>query len=85
MHDHLYLGLLVMCMVTWLGISQNNRSSFLPDAYLTMTQMMNVNNNNNHLTAVCPGTTRVGRYQKKHSPTHTHAGQRTSLITFLHL
>ena len=31
------------------------------------------------------GTTRVGRYQKKHSPTDTHPGQRTSFITFLHL
>ena len=31
------------------------------------------------------GTTRVGRYQKKHSPTHTHPGQRTSFITFLYL
>ena len=31
------------------------------------------------------GTTRVGRYQKKHSPTHTHPGERTSFITFLHL
>ena len=31
------------------------------------------------------GTTRVGRYQKKHLPTHTHPGQRTSFITFLHL
>ena len=30
-------------------------------------------------------TTRVGRYQKKHSPAHTHPGQRTSFITFLHL
>ena len=29
------------------------------------------------------GTTRVGRYQKKHSPAHTHPGQRTSFITFL--
>jgi len=27
------------------------------------------------------GTTRVGRYQKKHSPAHTHPGQRTSFIT----
>ena len=42
------------------------------------------NNNNNHLTAVCPWTTRVGRYQKKHSPAHAHPGQRTSFITFLH-
>ena len=30
------------------------------------------------------GTTRVGRYQKKHSPTHTHPDQRASFITFLH-
>jgi len=31
------------------------------------------------------GTTRVGRYQKKHSPTHIHPGHRTSFIHFLHL
>jgi len=30
-------------------------------------------------------TTRVGRYQKKHSPAHTHPGQRTVFITFLYL
>ena len=30
------------------------------------------------------GTTRVGRYQKKHSPAHTHPDQCTSFITFLH-
>ena len=30
-------------------------------------------------------TTRVVRYQKKHSPAHTHPGQRTSFITCLHL
>ena len=30
-------------------------------------------------------TTRVGRYQKKHSPTHTHPDHRTSFIIFLHL
>ena len=28
------------------------------------------------------GTTRVGRYQKKHSPAHTHRGQRTSFSPF---
>ena len=32
-----------------------------------------------------PGTTRVGRYQKKHSPTHTHPDHWTSFINFLHL
>jgi len=31
------------------------------------------------------GTTRVGRYQKKHSPTHTHPDHRTSFINFLYL
>jgi len=36
---------------------------------------------NGHLS----GTTRVGQYQKKHSPAHIHPGQRTSIITFLHL
>ena len=31
------------------------------------------------------GTTRMGQYQKKHSPTHTHPDHRTSFINFLHL
>ena len=31
------------------------------------------------------GTTWVGRYQKKHSPTHTHPDHWTSFINFLHL
>ena len=31
------------------------------------------------------GTTRVGLYQKKHSPTHTHSDHWTSFIIFLHL
>ena len=31
------------------------------------------------------GTTWVGQYQKKHSPTHTHSDHRTSFINFLHL
>ena len=31
------------------------------------------------------GTTRVGRCQKKHSPTHTHPDDRTSFISFLDL
>jgi len=30
-------------------------------------------------------TTRVGQFQKKHSPTHTHPDHRTSFINFLHL
>ena len=31
------------------------------------------------------GTTQVGRYEKKHSPTHTHPDHQTSFINFLHL
>jgi len=31
------------------------------------------------------GTTRVGRYLKKHSPTHTHPDHQTSFINFFHL
>jgi len=31
------------------------------------------------------GTARVGQYQKKHSPTHTHPDHQTSFINFLHL
>ena len=31
------------------------------------------------------GTTRVGRYQKTHSLTHTHPDHRTSFVNFLHL
>ena len=31
------------------------------------------------------GTTLVGRYQKKHSPTYTHPDHQTSFIIFLHL
>ena len=34
---------------------------------------------------LCSGTTRVGRYQKEHSPTHTHPDHRASFIIFLHL
>ena len=41
----------------------------------------------NHFTAlwILSRTTRVSRYQKKHSPTHTYRGHQSSLIGFLHL
>ena len=39
----------------------------------------------NGCVCVWSGTTRVGWYQKKHSPTHTHPDHRTSFINFLHL
>ena len=31
------------------------------------------------------GTTQLGQYQKKHSPTHTHPDHQTSFINFIHL
>ena len=34
---------------------------------------------------ILSGTTRVSRYQKKHSPTHTYRGHQSSLVCFLHL
>jgi len=34
---------------------------------------------------ILSGTTRASRYQKKHSPTHTHRGHQSSLICFVHL
>ena len=37
------------------------------------------------LTKYKTNNNQVGRFQKKHSPAHTHPGQRTSFITFLHL
>ena len=39
----------------------------------------------NHLTALWSRTNRVGRYQKKHSPTYTHPDHQTSFLKFLHL
>jgi len=40
-----------------------------------------------HLTPlwILSGITRVSRYQKKHSPTHTYYGRQSSLICFLRL
>jgi len=34
---------------------------------------------------ILAGTTRVSRYQKKHSPIHTYRGHQSSLICFVHL
>jgi len=45
-------------------------------AVLTHTQLFN---------GLLSRTTRVGRYQKKHSPTHTNPDHQTSFINILHL
>jgi len=39
----------------------------------------------NHLNDPLSGTIRVGQYQKKHSPTHTHPDHQTSFINIPHL
>ena len=45
------------------------------------TAHKHTNTQHNHFTAfwILSGTTRVSRYQKKHSPTHTHRGHQSSL------
>ena len=43
------------------------------------------NTTHTHTQGLWSGTTRVGRYQKKNSPTHTHPDYWTSFINFLHL
>ena len=65
-----------------------NAVYLLPFFTLLMLNIrIDINNNKQQqpLNGRLSGTTRVGRYQKKHSPAHTHPGQRTSFITFLHL
>jgi len=45
---------------------------------------MRVTHTHNHFMALwnLSGKTRVSRYQKKHSPTHTHRGHQSSLTAF---
>ena len=47
--------------------------------------ILNTHTHTQPFNGLCSGTTLVGRYQKKHSPTHTHPDHRTSFINFLHL
>ena len=49
------------------------------------TQHTRTHTHTQPLNGLLSGTTQVGRYQKKHSPTHTHPDHRTSFIIFLHL
>ena len=53
-------------------------SSYFTSPLLTTTHTQPFN-------GLWSGTTQVGQYQKKHSPTHTHPGHRTSFINFLYL
>jgi len=53
----------------------------------TSTQLFMHPPKHNRFTALwtLSRTTRVSRYQKKHSPTHTYRGHQSSLICFIHL
>ena len=62
------------CSVAALSLSVICQSQ--TPGYTTHTQPFN---------GIWSGTTQVGRYQKKHSPTHTHPDHRTSFINFLHV
>ena len=54
-------------------------------AVVSIYARLNNESYNDHLTAFDPGQPGLGRYQKKHSPTHTHPDHRASFIIFLHL
>ena len=60
-----------------------------PDIFLTRlsstTHVVLPTSHTQPLNSPLSGTTRVGQYQKKHSPTHTHPNHQTSFINFLHL
>jgi len=45
----------------------------------------NTHTHTQQFNGLLSGTTQVGQYGKKHSPTHTHPDHRTSFIIFLHL
>jgi len=66
--------------ITWFGgnipAQKNNHQTFVGQKHMHTTVL--------RLCGFCPdsGSTRVSRYQKKHSPTHTHRGHQPSLSAF---
>ena len=78
---------MAQCLCLW-SVSVCTKLMFYRNSWKNLTFSTYHNTHtHNRLTAFCPGllsgTTRVGRYQKKHSPTHTHPDHRTSFIVFL--
>jgi len=67
----------------------HTRHNMMQQAIVMCTQKLTPQNTHTHtqpFNGRWSGTTRVGgRYQKKHSSTHTHPDHRTSFINFLHL
>jgi len=62
--------------------------NFLRQLFLALNHMSITHTHTQPFNGLWSGTTRVGRYQKKHSPTNIHpelSDHRTSFIIFLHL
>ena len=75
------------CLCVW-SIEQSDYSIIIIAVCLALWRLhfaVFMSNQQQPFNGRLSGTTRVGRYQKKRSPSHTHPGQRTSFITFLHL
>ena len=53
--------------------------------WLKLWHVLHTHTHTQQFNGLWSRNTRVGRYQKKHSPTHTHPDHRTSFINFLHL
>jgi len=78
------------CIISKISIiSKNSKRSHDRDHIRLRDQLSSRRNYyyHNHFTALwtLSGTTRVSRYQKKHSPTHIYSGYQSSVICFLHL
>ena len=70
------------CKSTRMLTSLHKRSHTMP---ATTDQQFLTHRHTQTFNGLLSETTRVGQYQKKHSPTHTHPDHRTSFIIFLHL
>ena len=84
MHSWYVLYMYMKWMVSDLGVNQRK-----PGEWLCKDTVRHARTHTHTHTQPFNGpwsrTTRVGQYQKKHSPTHTHPDHRTSFIIFLHL
>jgi len=69
----------IVLSVTWPNVYRFSKFFTVKDS------TVNMHTHTQPFNGLLSGTTRVGRYQKKNSPTHTHPDHRTSFIIFLHL
>ena len=72
-------------VIQYLDRNDANRLQLLPLLLLLLLLLLQQQQQQQPFNGRSSGTSRVGRYQKKHSPAHIHPGQRSSFITFLHL